>query len=117
MRVVVTGGSGKVGKAAIRALKAAGHRAVNFDIRPSPDAGRYVPVDCGDFGAVLGALSGIDTVGGTPDAMVHLAGIPAPGLATDHRIFEFNTLSTYNVFSACARLGVKRIVWASSETI
>jgi len=117
MRVVVTGGSGKVGRAAVRALKAAGHRTVNFDIRPSADAGRYVAVDCGDFGAVMGALSGIDTVGGAPDAVVHLAGIPSPGLAVDHRTFEFNTLSTYNVFSACARLGVKRIVWASSETI
>jgi nucleoside-diphosphate-sugar epimerase len=117
MRVAVTGGSGKVGKAAIRALKAAGHRPINFDIRPSSEGGRYVPVDCGDFGALMGALTGIDTVGGVPEAVVHLAGIPAPGLAVDHRTFEFNTLSTYNVFSACARLGVKRIVWASSETI
>ena len=117
MRVVVTGGSGKVGRAAIRALQAVGHRPVNFDVRPSSDGGRYVCVDCGDFGAVMGALTGIDTVGGTPDAVVHLAGIPAPGLAVDHRSFEFNTLSSYNVFSACARLGVKRIVWASSETI
>jgi nucleoside-diphosphate-sugar epimerase len=117
MRIVVTGGSGKIGRAAIRALKAAGHSAVNFDIRPSSEPGRYVSVDCGDFGAVLGALSGIDAVGGIPEAVVHLAGIPAPGLATDQGTFEFNTLSTYNVFSACARLGVKRVVWASSETI
>jgi len=56
-------------------------------------------------------------VAGPPDAVVHLAGIPMPGLAADHRIFETNTLSTYNVFSACARLGVARVVWASSETI
>lgn len=117
MRVVVTGGSGKIGRAAIKALRAAGHRPVNFDIRPSSEPGRYVPVDCGDFGAVMGALTGIDTVGGAPDAVVHLAGIPAPGLAPDHTTFEFNTLSTYNVFSACKRLGVKKIVWASSETV
>jgi nucleoside-diphosphate-sugar epimerase len=117
MRVVVTGGSGKVGRAAIKALKAAGHTVVNFDIKPSQDSGRFVPVDCGDFGEVMGALSGIDMTGRTPDAVVHLAGIPAPGLATDHKTFEFNTLSTYNVFSACRRLGVKKIVWASSETI
>jgi nucleoside-diphosphate-sugar epimerase len=38
-------------------------------------------------------------------------------LAPDHQIFENNTLSTYNVFQACRRLGIKRIVWASSETL
>ncbi|MET0373127.1 MAG: NAD-dependent epimerase/dehydratase family protein, partial [Rhizorhabdus sp.] len=52
-----------------------------------------------------------------PDAVVHLVGIPAPGLADDAHIFDVNTQSTYNVFSACARLGINRIVWGSSETI
>lgn len=117
MRIVVTGGSGKIGRAAIAALKAAGHRTVNFDVKPSPDGVRTVPVDAADFGALMGALSGIDAVGGPPDAVLHLAGIPAPGLAPDHTIFETNTLSTYNVFSAARRLGVKRVVWASSETL
>src|SRR5690606_19528443 len=107
MRVVVTGGSGKIGRAVIRNLKAAGHRAVNFDVQPSPGGGRTVPVDLADFGQAMGALSAIDTVGGVPDAVVHLAGIPMPGLATDHATFMNNTTSTYNVFSACARLGVK----------
>ena len=117
MRVVVTGGSGKVGRAAIASLKAAGHKVLNLDIRPSPDGTRTIPVDCADFGQVMGALSGIDTAGGVADAVAHLAGVPAPGLAPDHRIFENNTLSTYNVFSACARLGIKTIAWASSETL
>jgi nucleoside-diphosphate-sugar epimerase len=117
MRIAVTGGSGKVGRAAVAALRGAGHRTVNFDVRPSPDGGRQATVDCADFGQVMGGLSGVDALGGVPDAVVHLAGIPAPGLAPDHRIFEVNTLSTYNVFSACARLGIKRVVWASSETI
>jgi nucleoside-diphosphate-sugar epimerase len=117
MRIFVTGGSGKVGRAAIVALKHAGHKVVNLDIRPSPDSVRTVIADCADFGAVMGAFSGVDTLGGMPDAIVHLAGIPMPGLTTDHRAFENNTVSTYNVFSACSRLGIRRIVWASSETI
>jgi nucleoside-diphosphate-sugar epimerase len=116
MRVVVTGGSGKVGVRAIQALKAAGHDVVNYDIRPSPDGVRTVPVQCADFGQVMGALSGIDGYGGPPDAVVHLAGIPGP-VAPDHVVFENNTLSTYNVFSAAARLGIRRIVWGSSETL
>jgi nucleoside-diphosphate-sugar epimerase len=114
---VVTGGSGKVGRAAIKSLKAAGHKVVNFDITPSPDGGRTLPVQCADFGELMGALSGVDVVGGPPEAVLHLAGIPAPGRAPDHVIFQNNTLSTYNVFSACARLRIGRIVWASSETI
>ena len=117
MRIIVTGGSGKVGREAITALKAAGHKLVNLDIKPSPDGARTLPVDCANFGEVMGAFSGIDTVGGVPDAVLHLAGIPAPGLSTDQRAFENNTLSTYNVFSASQRLGIKRIVWASSETV
>ena len=118
LRVAVTGGSGKVGRAAIKALKAAGHRPVNFDLKPSPDGVRTVIADFADFGQAMGALAGIDTQGhGPPDAVVHLAGIPAPGIAPDHTIFNNNTLSTYNVFAACRRLGINRVVWASSETV
>ena len=117
MRIIVSGGSGKVGRAAIKSLKAAGHKLVNLDIKPSPDGVRTLPVDLADFGAAMGTLSGIDTVSGVPDAVLHLAGIPMPGLTTDQKTFENNTLSTYNVFSACKRLGVRNIVWASSETI
>ncbi len=65
----------------------------------------------------MGALSGVDPAGRVPDAVVHLAGIPAPGLATDEATFSVNLRSTYNIFSACARLGIRKIVWASSETI
>ncbi|MDO7842304.1 NAD-dependent epimerase/dehydratase family protein [Sphingomonas immobilis] len=124
LRVAVTGSAGKIGREACAALKAAGHRVIGLDLRAATIGGvRTAAVDCTDFGAVLGALSGIDTMFGmaplpqVPDAVVHLAGIPAPGLADDARIFDVNTVSTYNVFSACARLGIKRIVWGSSETI
>ena len=116
LRVAVTGGSGKVGREAIRALRAAGHRVANLD-RVASDGGRTTVVDLTDFGQTIGALSGIDTIQRGFDAVVHLAGIPAPGLAPDHEIFRVNTLATYNVFSACQRLGIRRIVWASSETL
>ena len=112
MKIVVTGANGKIGTEAVIQLKAAGHKVVSWDI-----VGPGVTVDCADFGQVFAALSGVDAVAGKPDAVLHLAGIPMPGRAPDHVIFENNTLSTYNVFSACQRLGVKRIVWASSETL
>jgi nucleoside-diphosphate-sugar epimerase len=50
------------------------------------------------------------------DAVVHLAGIPAPGLAPDATTFQHNLMTTYNVFSAATLLGLQRVVWASSET-
>jgi len=116
MLVAVTGGSGKIGQAALAALRQAGHRAVNFDLRPGA-LGRFVRLDVTDFGEVLGAFSGVDAVAGRPDAILHLAGIPAPGLTSDAEVFRVNSLATYNVFSAAARLGIARVVWASSETI
>ena len=114
-RVLVTGGSGKIGRAAVQALRAAGHTAIIWDL--NPNVAGALKVDCTDFGQVFGAMSGADPFGRAPDAVIHLAGIPAPGLAPDHVIFQANTSSTYNVFSAATRLGIKRIVWASSETI
>ena len=115
VRVLVTGSSGKLGVAAVRALKAAGHRVTGFDLKPSSEV-RTVIGNCADFGEILGAMAGVDTFG-APDALLHLAGIPMPGLATDQRTFDVNVSSTYNCFSAAARLGIHRIVWASSETI
>jgi nucleoside-diphosphate-sugar epimerase len=74
-------------------------------------------VDCTDLGQLVDALSGVDAFGGRPDVVLHLAGIPAPGLAPDVTSFETNARSTYNVLTACVRLGISRVVWASSETI
>jgi nucleoside-diphosphate-sugar epimerase len=117
MKIIVTGASGKIGRHAVAVLKAAGHRVTGLDIKPAADGARTVAVDCTDFGQVMGAFSSVDAAGARPDAVLHLAGIPAPGLAADQTIFTTNTVSTYNVFSACARLGIHRVVWASSETI
>tara|TARA_R110001606_G_scaffold139185_2_gene277612 strand:+ start:535 stop:1413 length:879 start_codon:yes stop_codon:yes gene_type:complete len=117
MYVIVTGSSGKLGQQAVAALRQAKHRVVGLDLNVPVDPARAIRCDCTDFGQVMGALSGIDITGGVPDAVVHLAGIPMPGLATDQQTFDVNLRSTYNVFSACARLGIKQVVWASSETI
>jgi nucleoside-diphosphate-sugar epimerase len=50
------------------------------------------------------------------EAIVHFAAVPGPGRRPDEITFEINTTSTYNVFRAATHLGVKRVVWASSET-
>jgi nucleoside-diphosphate-sugar epimerase len=50
------------------------------------------------------------------DAVVHLAANPNPSGWTEERLFRHNTTTTYNVFRAAMVLGLKRVVWASSET-
>jgi nucleoside-diphosphate-sugar epimerase len=116
MHVVVTGSTGKIGKEAVAALQRAGHTVQRWDLK-ADHATQTAAVDCTDFGQVLGALAGMDPTPAVPDAIVHLAGIPAPGLAPDHTTFAEDTLATYNILAAAGKLGIKRVVWASSETL
>ncbi|WP_394553190.1 NAD-dependent epimerase/dehydratase family protein [Agromyces sp. MMS24-JH15] len=115
MRIVVTGGSGKLGRTVVRTLREEGHQVVNVD--RLGERGAVVHVDLTDYGQVIDALAGIDEQHSGTDAIVHLAAIPAPGLVNDVATFRNNLLSTYHVLQAARRLGVKRVVTASSETV
>lgn len=122
--VVVTGGSGKAGRAAIRELLEHGYTVMNVDITPPTEPlCHFLKVDLNDMGQAVDALrQAAGTIDrrrasiGIPSAVIHLAGIPAPGLTPDAVVFRNNMMSTYNVFSAATLLGLPRIVWASSET-
>lgn len=108
--VVVTGGSGKAGRAVVRDLVEHGYNVLNVDVAPSREPiTRFLKADLTDLGQTFEALAGAE-------AVVHLAAIPAPELLPDEITFRINMASTYNVFSAAAKLGLKRVVWASSET-
>jgi nucleoside-diphosphate-sugar epimerase len=117
-RVVVTGGSGKLGRAVVADLVHGGHEVFNLDRVPSPDPrGAYVKVDFTDYGQVAAALQAVDDKYDGVDAVVHLAAIPAPGLTTNAATFDNNITSTYHVFAAARAAKIKTIVWASSETV
>lgn len=119
MKVLVTGGSGKLGRAVLRDLVAHGHDVLNVDQqRLAEPICRSVHIDLTDFGQVASAiLGGIDERGGPFDAVVHLAAIPAPGLAPNATTFANNVPTTYNVFEACRLARIKNVVFASSETV
>jgi nucleoside-diphosphate-sugar epimerase len=120
-KVVVTGGSGKAGRGVALALQEHGYEVLNVDRQTSPESfGPDSPIpllaaDLTDYGQTIEALSAGDW-GTAPDAIVHLAAIPSPVHATPDHVFRTNMTSTHAVFSAAARLGIKRVVWASSET-
>jgi nucleoside-diphosphate-sugar epimerase len=116
--IVVTGGSGKAGRACIQDLLAHQYEVASVDLaRPSDPNLVFSRADLTDFGQTVAALSGIDERVRNVTAVVHLAAIPAPGLATNAVTFATNTISTYNVFEAARQLGIKNVVWASSETV
>jgi nucleoside-diphosphate-sugar epimerase len=116
--IVVTGGSGKAGRACVADLRGHGYDVVSVDLVPPADpAVTHSRVDLTDFGQTMAALGGIDERTTGVSGVVHLAAIPAPGLAPNHVTFTTNTVSTYNVFEAARQLGIKNVVWASSETV
>jgi nucleoside-diphosphate-sugar epimerase len=121
VKVAVTGGSGKAGRAVVRDLLEHGYEILNVDVRPSAESSSpnspapFLAADLTDFGQTLEAISGGDRLPGI-EAVVHLAAIPSPLHATPDVVFRTNITSTHTVFAAAARLGLKRVVWASSET-
>jgi nucleoside-diphosphate-sugar epimerase len=116
MRIAVTGGSGKLGRSVVRRLTEDGHSVLNLDRTGERSAGLAI-VDLRNYGQVLDVVLGLDDRHRGLDAIVHLGAIPAPGLVPDAATFENNMLSTYNVFQAARRAGIKKVVYASSETV
>ncbi len=63
--------------------------------------------------------SRISRIGGGPaplDAVVHFAAIPRILIRPDNATFAANVLSTYNVIEAATKLGVRKVIIASSIT-
>jgi nucleoside-diphosphate-sugar epimerase len=118
LRVVVTGGSGKLGRAVVDELATHGWDVANVDAAPPRDArSAFTRIDLTDFGQVVEAFSRIDSRYDSVDAVVHLAAIPGPGNAPNAATFANNVVGSYNVFAAARAAGIRNVVWASSETV
>ena len=112
MRVLVTGGSGRLGSWVGRDLRDHGYEVVSVDRRfpATTEPGiHYREVAMDDLGQVVGAATGCD-------ALVHLAAIPAPYRHSDEFVFLNNVGATYNALQAAMIVGIKRAIIASSAS-
>lgn len=111
MKVLVTGGTGRLGTAVVRDLIEHGYEVVCADRKrsaePSPPGGRFVEVALGDVGQVAGAMAGCD-------AVIHLGAIPSPYSHADEVVFNNNVGGTFAVLQAANLLGIKKAAIASS---
>ena len=125
MRIMFTGGSGKAGRHVVNYLVDQGHQVMNIDTKPldNPKV-RTLLTDITDSGQVFNALSSYmgthefdpDLRPQPVDAVVHFAAIPRIMIVPDNEVFRINVMGTYNVIEAAVKLGIKKIVIASSET-
>jgi nucleoside-diphosphate-sugar epimerase len=112
MRIAITGGSGRVGRAVIGLALSQGHSVVSVDrTPPAQDTEQpnitFIQADITDYRDFEQALRGCQ-------ALVHLAAIPSPGGHPDYEVHNNNVVSSYNALSAAARLGIARVCQASS---
>ncbi len=105
-KVLVTGGSGRVGKEVVRDLRAHGYQVTVADKYPAPNYGTKL-IDCEDLGQLAGVMRG-------HDAVIHLAAIPHPNTHPAEIVFRNNVISAFNILEAAAILEIKNVVLASS---
>jgi nucleoside-diphosphate-sugar epimerase len=115
MRILITGSSGKLGRATTERLLADGHDVLGVDLAGTPGAG-FTRVDLQDYGQVLDTMLGVTARHTGLDAVVHLAAVPVNGVVPDATTFHNNVTATFNVAFAAHRAGIHRLVVASSIT-
>lgn len=124
-RILFTGGSGKAGRHAIAYLLGQGHCILNLDLTPlKMDSVETLIADITDSGQIFNAMTSyanwdeMESGSGAPafDAVVHFAAIPRILIKPDNETFRVNTMGTYNVIEAAVKLGIKKVIIASSET-
>ena len=121
--ILVTGSAGRVGRAAVKALSAAGLPVVGFDLRPTPG----LPADR----SIVGTLADADLLRKTAAGarcIIHLAATPDDiryprGPAPDDgdnfvsELVPNNVVGAYHVMEAARKGGVPRVVLASTGQV
>ena len=113
MNILVTGGSGFIGRNIVKVLKEQGNTVGTLDVKEkNSNADYHIMSDVRNLNMVLKALNGIDYV-------FHMAAVTSPpefeNLTGEG--YEVNVTGTYNVLAASQAQGVKRVLIASSSSI
>ena len=125
MRILFTGGSGKAGKHSVAYLLEQGHSVLNLDqvnLDHPKVLTRFADItDAGQVFDVMGSYANYDELAqgaGVPkfDAVVHFAAVPRLLMTSDNECYKVNTLGTYNIIDAAIKMGVRKVIFASSET-
>lgn len=107
-KIVITGGSGNLGRTTVQTLLDGGYEVLNLDVVPPRER------ICESWVADLTQTGDLYEACKGADAVIHLAAHQAPFMAADAEVFRNNIAATYNVFKAASDMGVRRIVHASS---
>jgi len=110
MKIALTGGSGRIGRAVTADAIAHGHTIVNIDRAPPAESHasvEFVAADIQDYDAMVQAFRGCES-------LIHMAAIPAPTGHLDHIVHNNNVVGSYNAFRAAVTVGIRRICQASS---
>lgn len=109
-KVVITGGTGLLGRSVVSEFVDAGYHVVNVDrVKPVQPGAQNITADLTKLGEAYGILQGAD-------AVIHLAAIPQAYIFPNEVTFENNVMTTYNILEAAAGLGIQKAVLASSES-
>lgn len=106
MRVLVTGSAGAIGRAVAPHLRLRGHHVRGFDRVEHDGCDETVIGQLSDATAVDRAVEGSQVI-------VHFAAAPDDALFVEHLV-EPNVVGLFRVFDAARRLGVGRVIYASS---
>jgi nucleoside-diphosphate-sugar epimerase len=108
MKVLVTGGSGKIGGYVLRELVGSGYAVSDYSRTPPLVEGvPFVQGDITDPAGLRDACRG-------QDAVVHLAAVPGPGITTADELMYVNVMGTFRLLQAAVAEGVDKVVFASS---
>ncbi len=117
MNILVTGSAGRIGRYIVRDLVDAGHRVTGADVslpanNSNSTSAPTLQVDLTRAGEVYGALARAEA-----EAVVHMGAWANAGMVVDTRTYGDNVSATYNVFQACADLGIRHVISASTNQI